>query len=177
MGQERTDTDFCLGGVTISPTRLRLAREGHVLNVQPRVMDVIVELARAGGVASRETLEGAVWRDENVSYHAVARAVSQARKSLAEVSGGLIRIEAIPRRGYRLVVDSDPAAASGTGRVREALLKDWQGRIAVAVAVLAVGLAASAAGLHGSPWHFGALAALALAAALDLARHRLQSRA
>lgn len=151
--------DVIVGGVDISPSRLTLSCDGRVAAVQPRVMDVLIRLAAADAVLSRDTLEAEVWRGTTVSYHSLPRAISQARKALRDVAGDRIRIESVPKRGYRLVIGADvpTAVTPQRGPARGTRLA------AAAGAVAALGLAMHALGAHGGPWHYAALSALALA--------------
>src|ERR1700686_4305806 len=108
-----TREGFRLGPVLVEPDRLRVSLDERVVVVQPRVMDVLVALARGGtAVMSRQTLEAQVWTDAHVGYHALARAVCEARKALENVSPGCDLLETIPRRGYRLKMAPTPAVAS-----------------------------------------------------------------
>jgi DNA-binding winged helix-turn-helix (wHTH) protein len=157
-----------VGDLRISPSTLTISRNGSDATLQPLVMDVLCCLAAADGVVRRETLEAVVWKGDHVGYHALPRAVSQARRALDRI-GSTVRIEAVPKRGYRLVVEpaemrrdiaADLSAAEATpppGRREQRLPTGaWLGL------VLAIGLGMTAAGRHGSQVHLLTLALLAL---------------
>ena len=76
-------------------------------------MDVLVRLAIASGkLASKRDLIDAVWRTEFVSDHALTQVVAEHRAALGDNARNPSFIENIPRRGYRLVVDVTPVAAT-----------------------------------------------------------------
>lgn len=158
--------DVIVGGVEISPSRLTLSCDGKAATVQPRVMDVLIRLASADAVFSRDRLETDVWSGTAVSYHALPRAISQGRKALREVAGDRIRIESVPKRGYRLVVQgTNTTAVIPRGRFTRATLA-----AAAAGCIVALGLAMHAIGEHGGPWHYAALSAIAIAATVACVR-------
>ncbi len=162
---------FMLDDVKVDPRRLRLEGLRGATAVEPRVMDVLVGLAAQGtDVVTREALERQVWPDTHVGYHALARAISQARKALHEVAPDQAIIETVPKRGYRLTVMPRPVELSGTAassspaavvatEFATASHPVWAAPLAW---ILAIGLVMHASGLHGSPVHLG-LVALVLA--------------
>ncbi|MBI2680938.1 MAG: winged helix-turn-helix domain-containing protein [Candidatus Solibacter usitatus] len=164
-----THGDFRLGPVLVEPDRLRVSMNERVVHVQPRVMDVLVSLALGGtSVTSRQALEAQVWTDAHVGYHALARAVSEARKALEDVSPGCGLLETIPRRGYRLTIAPAPAAADAVGEERQTLHPSLQRRVlAAVVGLVMLGLVMHSAGLHGSAPHLIG-AAMMLGAAMWL---------
>jgi len=155
--------DFYLGPILIEPDRLRLSLHGQATIVQPRVMDVLVALASAGDtVISRQALEAQVWTDLHVGYHALARAVYEARKAMEEISPGCDLLQTIPRRGYRLKIAPTPVILN-TARVadRQAPSRAFGRRVLTAVmALLMLGLTMHAVGLHGSGIHLAGAAAI-----------------
>lgn len=155
-----TRGDFWLGPVLVEPDRLRLSRDGRVVILQPRVMDLLVALASGGGaVVSRQELEAQVWTDAHVGYHALPRAVYEARKALEELSPGEVYLETIPRRGYSLKVVPIPAVAQNCSepslpsRNLNPRPELWRRLPIAALGLLALGLIMHAASLHGSGVH------------------------
>ena len=160
--------ELIFGDLRLSPSSLTVACHDHV-TVQPLVMNLLVALAESEAVVSREALDAALWKNAHVGYHSLPRAVSQARRAIA-AAGSRARIEAVPKRGYRLVAAAPaapltPAAASSTPRA-----VPWHFWAAL---VAAIGLVTHAAGLHGSAWHLLALSAIAFWLALATARPML----
>jgi adenylate cyclase len=105
---------FRLAAVNVRPaTREVLGGDGLREVLEPRVMQVLVALARRRGeVVSRDELIHACWRGRIVGDDAVSRCISALRR-LAAAFGGMA-IETIARVGYRLdelVADVEALAA------------------------------------------------------------------
>ena len=113
---------FHLGAWLVEPTLDRISRDGAVVRLRPRAMDVLILLAgMAGKLASKQQLIDAVWRTEFVSDHALTQVVAELRAALGDDARNPAYIENIPRRGYRLVAAVTPIAAS-IPQVRDAAL-------------------------------------------------------
>lgn len=92
-------------------------------------MDLLFLFAsRPNHVFSREVLTQALWPDTTVGEDALARCVFKLRRALDDQAKGSKLIETIPKRGYRLVLDSsltcpsaEPRAATTRTFVRPAL--------------------------------------------------------
>ena len=90
-----------------------LRRDDRVVRIEPRVMDVLVYLARRPGeVISREELEREVWRGAVVGYDAVTKTLTKLRRALGDTSRDPQYIETVPKRGYRLIAGVDRSAAA-----------------------------------------------------------------
>jgi DNA-binding winged helix-turn-helix (wHTH) protein len=113
--------DFRLGEVTVSPSRRILSGSQGTVELQPRVMQVLVVLAEhPGQVISRETLFERCWGDVYVGDDSLNRVIAVLRKVAAE-AGATFEIETIARTGYRLGgvgshTEDAKAAASGLSR-------------------------------------------------------------
>ena len=104
---------FHLGEWLVEPTLDRISRDGQIVRLRPRAMDVLICLAiEAGNLASKQTIIDAVWRTEFVSEHALTQVVAELRSALGDDARNPAFIENIPRRGYRLVATVTPVAAS-----------------------------------------------------------------
>lgn len=105
---------FVLGGLQVDPVTRQLAySDGTTETLEPRVMEVLVALHRAGGaVLSRDDLTAACWRGNVVGEDAIQRVIQRLRKvaGLAET----FRIDTITKAGYRLMVE-DTAAEGARG--------------------------------------------------------------
>jgi TolB-like protein/DNA-binding winged helix-turn-helix (wHTH) protein len=120
-------------------------RDGERQHVEPRVMQVLVALVRAGGAAvSRDELIQSCWDARVVGEAAIHRCISKLRELADGGAGGKdFEIETIARIGYRLepgraseeAIEQVPVAA---GRSKAARL----GIVAVAAACLAFVLVA-----------------------------------
>ena len=100
--------DFSLGKWLIQPQLNRVTGCGQQVNLQPRVMEVLVYLAEhSGEVVPRERLMQSVWADTFVSDDAVVYSISQLRKAFGDSFEDPRIIQTIPKRGYRLLVPVD----------------------------------------------------------------------
>jgi len=109
LGKEQ---DFQLGELTIRPS-LRQAADGAGRSevVEPRVMQVLVALARADGeILTREALTILCWEGRIVGEDAINRVMSRLRRLSDGIGGGSFRIETITKVGYRLIVPDSAAA-------------------------------------------------------------------
>jgi TolB-like protein/DNA-binding winged helix-turn-helix (wHTH) protein/tetratricopeptide (TPR) repeat protein len=111
------EPDFVIGSIEVRPS-LREVRSGATREqLEPRVMQVLVALARAdGAVVSRDRLIQVCWEGRIVGEAAINRCIWKLRE-LAE-SGGepTFHIETIPRVGYR-IARVDEADGTGTGAI------------------------------------------------------------
>lgn len=90
-----------------------IGRDGSVQHLEPKVMEVLVELARAyPEVLEREAALQAVWNGRPVSDDGLARCITLLRKALGDSRSEPSFIQTVPKRGYRLLVpvrrDAEP---------------------------------------------------------------------
>ena len=99
--------------LTIDPREGTVSGAGGEVRLEPKVMEVLVVLARySGHVVQRAELLDAVWPDTVVTEHTLSRCVYQLRESLRKVAGpgeNGDAIETLPKRGYRLLAHVDRA--------------------------------------------------------------------
>lgn len=113
--------DFPLASLTVSPSRRTVSRDDEALAVEPRVMQVLVLLARsAGQVVSRQHLFDEIWGGVAVGEDSLNRAIAGVRKALA-LDSDQLDLETIPRTGYRLNV-AEQQTVAGRGPSRRAVL-------------------------------------------------------
>ena len=104
---------FRLGEWQVRPTAGELIQEGSVHHIEPKVMDVLVELARAyPEVLERDDVIRTVWNGRPTSDDALARCVTILRKELSDTPSDPKYIQTVPKRGYRLLVAAEMAAAA-----------------------------------------------------------------
>lgn len=116
--------------------------DGRVERIEPRLMDLLLRLAREPGtVVSREAILADVWTGVVVDDDALARAVSRLRRALGDDAKSPRYVETIPKRGYRLIAPVGAAVARAPKR-RAGV---WAG-IAAALGVAAVALVPLALG-------------------------------
>ena len=159
------EPDFWIGALLARPSSCRVELAGREERVEPRVMEVLVALARAGErTVSRDQLVDLCWDGRIVSDEAVNRVVAKARQLARSFDPPPFSIETVPKVGFRLtsVQPSEAGAAgpqAGDGQLILALLHDWRtrlglrgtARVAILIAVIAVaGVALFAAASLGS---------------------------
>lgn len=96
---------FRLGPIEVRPALRQLARnDGSEEVLEPRVMQVLVALARAdGAIVSRDDLTRSCWEGRVVGEDAINRVVSRLRRAAEGIGQGGFRIETITKVGYRLL--------------------------------------------------------------------------
>ena len=106
---------FTVGDWQVLPDLNRLRRGGELVEVEPRVMAVLEELAREPGrVVTREDLHRTVWRDVIVTDDALHRCIRELRRLFGDDARSPAFIETISKRGYRLIAPvshGEPVAA------------------------------------------------------------------
>ena len=133
---------FSLGPVKVSPSTREVIIGGERHAVEPRVMQLLVVMAKArGAVVSREELIDRCWDGRIVGDDAVNHAIAKLRQ-LAGESSGAFAVETIPRVGYRLMTKGAPAAAIGLGEPRDTRIS----RRVVVGSAIALGTTAIAGG-------------------------------
>ena len=95
--------DFRLGAMEVRPSSREVLIGTVREALEPRVMQVLVALARAPGtVVSRDDLFECCWEGRIVGEDAMNRVISKLRRLSEQAGGGSFTIETIPRVGYRL---------------------------------------------------------------------------
>ena len=98
---------FSLGDMQVRPATLEVCGPGWREVLEPRVMQVLVVLARArGAVVSRDDLIQACWGGRAVGEDAINRCIARLRR-LARTRGGF-ELATVPRVGYRLTERKTP---------------------------------------------------------------------
>lgn len=107
------EAEFRIGRITVRPPLRQLVRDdGEEEVVEPRVMQVLIALAQAGGVVSRDELGARCWEGRIVGDDAINRVISRLRRSAQGIGEGSFRIETLTKVGYRLVrLEQDADAA------------------------------------------------------------------
>ncbi|MBU6297291.1 MAG: winged helix-turn-helix domain-containing protein [Alphaproteobacteria bacterium] len=105
------ETEFSLGGLRVCPSRREVIARGGRQLLQPRIMQVLVALARRRGeVVSHDELIATCWDGYAVSDDAIHRCIARLRR-LSEAHGGFT-LETVARVGYQLT-ESIVAAGGG----------------------------------------------------------------
>jgi len=128
----------------------RITRGGETIVLEPKAMALLAYLAgRAGQVIGRDELLAAVWPGVVVGDNALTQAVAKLRKALGDTAREPAYIEAIAKRGYRLIaavsVDigaSGPPTAPAPARPPQQPPREARRLAArVAIGIAATGLA------------------------------------
>ena len=97
------EATFTLGQATVRPPLGEVRAGAQVIRLQPRVMQVLVALVRAGGeVVSRDELVASCWDGVIVGDDAINRCVGRLRRLAEDEAPGSFTIETFNKIGYRL---------------------------------------------------------------------------
>jgi adenylate cyclase len=101
-----------VGAIYVEPGLRRVANDdGREALLEPRVMQVLVALVRAGGrIVSRDELAASCWHGVVVGEDALNRVIGRLRRVFDEVGDGELHLETITKVGYRLVAQDAPPA-------------------------------------------------------------------
>ncbi len=105
------EPDFELGGLRVRPSTREVAGASTTQVLEPRVLQVLIALARRrGAVVSRSDLVAECWGGRSVGDDAINRCIQSLRR-LGEALGGF-SIHTVKRVGYRLDAQSSGQAAT-----------------------------------------------------------------
>ena len=105
------ETDFRIAAWLIEPRLNTVSNNGTTVQLEPKVMEVLVCLARhAGEPASKEELLHAVWPNTFVTDDVLVRSISELRRVFGDDARESRIIQTIPKRGYRLLVPVEPVS-------------------------------------------------------------------
>ena len=103
---------FLINDVRVETRLNRIHASGGVVQVEPKIMQVLVCLARSPGeVVSKDALIEAVWPRTSATDDVLARAISELRKAFGDDSKSPRVIETIRKGGYRLLAPVSPIDA------------------------------------------------------------------
>ncbi|MBY9063842.1 winged helix-turn-helix domain-containing protein [Sphingomonas yunnanensis] len=149
--------DLELAGLTVRPSLRTVSLGTRVELLEPRVMQVLVALAQAGGaVVSRDELVSRCWDGRIVGDDAINRVVGRLRRLGEGLGAGRFRIETIARVGYRLIVLDGTARSTAARVADEAFIppdvSPQAGIAALPRRALIAGLGVASATAAGSAW-------------------------
>src|SRR5215469_5961802 len=142
---------FAIGPWVLDTESNTICRDGRVIRLEPKVVEVCACLAgRAGEVVRKEELIGTVWPDTFVTDDVLSHAISELRRALGDDARQPRFIETIPKRGYRMIAlptssvpvvpgatQAGAAAVPATGTARNSALGRWVRWVAVVITVAA----------------------------------------
>jgi Tol biopolymer transport system component/DNA-binding winged helix-turn-helix (wHTH) protein len=101
--------NYSIGEWLIEPALNTASRGKKVVHLEPKVMQVLVQLAmHPGEVLSKEQLIETVWPDTFVSEQALTRCISILRHKMQDNPQSPRYIQTISKSGYRLVAEVRP---------------------------------------------------------------------
>lgn len=104
MNEQKTQCIYEFGDFRIETDERLLKRNGEVIHLPPKVIDLLFVLVESGGrVLTKDALMQRVWADSFVEETNLTHNISLLRRVLGEKQSGEKFIETIPRRGYRFV--------------------------------------------------------------------------
>ena len=123
-----------IGDWTVDARANRLIGPAGEVELEPRVMDLLVLLAgRPGEVMSKDEIAAALWGEMHVNDDALTRTVFKLRKALGDAARNSRYVATVPKRGYRLVA---PVTTPVERLVARA--ENWRRNALIAAGVLAV---------------------------------------
>jgi TolB-like protein/tetratricopeptide (TPR) repeat protein/DNA-binding winged helix-turn-helix (wHTH) protein len=106
---------FYLGDLLVDPRKGQVIGRAGSAHLPPKAMEVLLCLAaEPGELLTREDLLEAVWGKGQGSQEALSHAVSEIRQALDDHHDQPVYVQTLPKRGYRLLVDVEPAAGQST---------------------------------------------------------------
>ena len=133
---------FKLGALKVDAATRQVSDGNRSETLEPRVMQVLVALARANGViVTRDELIERCWDGRIVTDDAINRVLSRIRHIAEGIGGGGFRLETITKVGYRLVVSGrhESPASSEPPLARQAIDRRWALGLVGATAAVAAG--------------------------------------
>jgi DNA-binding winged helix-turn-helix (wHTH) protein/Tfp pilus assembly protein PilF len=115
------EAHFRLGILQVQPATRQLIADHKGETLEPRVMQVLVALYRAGGIVTRDELVEQCWDGRIVTDDAINRVISRIRHIADDIGQGSFQVETITKVGYRLVADNIDVKASQFGQSSDAL--------------------------------------------------------
>ena len=147
------DSGFIIGPWRVQPRRLLIESEERHQSLRPKVMDLLLALAKSPGqVVTKDEILEQVWGGAVVGDEVLRRTVFELRKSLGDDPKSPIFVETIPRVGYRLIApvsrdlpvdDQEVSRAEAGVPVETSGSRRWRPPLLLAVAAVlttAVGL-------------------------------------
>lgn len=104
---------FVIGPLSVDPPTRQVTNDGRSMTLEPRVMQVLVALARANAaIVTRDELIERCWDGRIVTDDAINRVLSRIRHVAEGIGAGAFKLETITKVGYRLTVNGQRPAAT-----------------------------------------------------------------
>jgi DNA-binding winged helix-turn-helix (wHTH) protein len=109
--------DFRIARWLVQPSLNRLSLDDKVVQLEPKLMDVLVYLAKnAGQVVSKIDITDAVWSDVFITESVITRSIAGLRRAFGDDVKKPVFIETISKRGYRLIAEVEWKSVGDEGR-------------------------------------------------------------
>jgi TolB-like protein len=100
----RTEHYYLFGPFRLEPEECRLLRDGLVVPLTPKCLEMLLMLVRnADSLIEKDLLMRQLWPDTFVEESNLTFNISVIRKALGETAQTAVYIETVPKRGYRFV--------------------------------------------------------------------------
>ena len=121
--REHFSDGFWVGEWFVEPMRNRIRCEDEDIQLEPKVMEVLLCMAkRPGETVTKDEFKDEVWRETVVTDDVLSRCISQLRKAFDDDPQDPSYIETIRKTGYRLVASLErPASADPASSTDEAM--------------------------------------------------------
>lgn len=132
---------FLLGRWRVEPRALRVMRDGESVRLEPRMMQVLLVLARRDGrTVSREELLAEAWNGAVITDDSIYRVIHRLRSVLSADAHTDAVIETVPKVGYRLLQPVRPLADGKDVSARSVARppRSWLAPVAAVVAAVAI---------------------------------------
>ncbi len=103
---------FYLRDLLVEPVKGQVIGRGGAEHLHPKAMEVLLVLAsNPGTLVTRDAIIGEVWGTHHGSQEALSHAVGQIRHALHDHADDPDFIQTLPKRGYRLIIETRPIAS------------------------------------------------------------------
>ncbi len=127
--RQRFDDGLRIGEWYVEPMRNRIRREGQEVQLEPKVMEVLLCLAdHPEKTVTKEAFKERVWEGTVVTDDVLSRCISELRKVFGDDPSDPEYIETIRKTGYRLIApvhvegsEASPPSGPGLGRTGQFL--------------------------------------------------------
>jgi DNA-binding winged helix-turn-helix (wHTH) protein/tetratricopeptide (TPR) repeat protein len=94
----------CFGPFRLDLSRRELARDGVVVTLRPKTLEVLLHLLRnAGEIVSKDELLAAVWEGRAVSEYVLTTCISELRSALGDEPKTSLFLRTVHRTGYQFL--------------------------------------------------------------------------
>ena len=108
-----TAATYRFGPFLLDGASYRLARDGEVIPLSPKIIDLLLYLAaRPSTLVSKDELFRALWPDVAVTDNALTQAISELRQALGDDPAKPQYVQTVARRGYRFIAAVEPVGAA-----------------------------------------------------------------